>query len=108
YTYAGDSNLDRRVDLTDFTYLAANFNKIGGAAWMQGDYNYDSNVDLTDFTRLASNFNQTLPAAELGATVPEPAISGGISFVACSLLAPRRRSRQIAAGVASDACPQTK
>jgi hypothetical protein len=75
YTYAGDSNLNGTVDLTDFTFLAANFNGTG-KTWLQGDYNYDGSVNLTDFTFLASNFNQTLPAAipHLGATVPEPSV----------------------------------
>src|SRR5206468_174900 len=86
YTLSGDSNLSGGVDLTDFTFLAANFNKVGGATWLQGDYNYDGNVDLTDFTFLASNFNQSLSAgdaASLGAPVPEPstvtaAVAGAI------------------------------
>jgi hypothetical protein len=62
YTLNGDGNLDRAVDLTDFTFLAANFNGTG-KTWVQGDYNYDGAVDLTDFTFLAANFNQSLPAA---------------------------------------------
>src|SRR5205085_6832188 len=58
----GDADLSGRVDLTDFTFLASNFNKQSGATWNSGDFNYDDKVDLTDFTLLASNFNQTLPA----------------------------------------------
>jgi hypothetical protein len=72
YTLAGDSDLSGSVDLTDFTYLAANFNG-SNKSWLQGDYNYDGAVDLTDFTFLASNFNQNLPAAGIGALAPEPA-----------------------------------
>src|SRR5207248_4385115 len=73
YTLSGDANLSGNVDLTDFTYLAANFNKTGNAVWLEGDFNYDSNVDLTDFTFLASNFNQTVSApSNLGTTIPEP------------------------------------
>jgi autotransporter-associated beta strand protein len=77
FTLAGDSNLDGTVDLTDFTYLASNFNRLSGAGWVDGDYNYDGKVDLTDFTYLAGNFNSTLPADVtngLGANVPEPAM----------------------------------
>jgi hypothetical protein len=91
YTLAGDGDLSGTVDLTDFTYLAANFNG-GGKNWLQGDYNYDGNVDLTDFTFLASNFNQTLPSSSgLGAAVPEPAALSAIGMVGLSLL--RRRNR---------------
>jgi hypothetical protein len=80
-TPAGDANLDGTVDLTDFTYLAANFNGTG-KRWTQGDYNYDGSVDLADFTFLAANFNYAMPAttaaavafvAPVGTTTPEPA-----------------------------------
>jgi hypothetical protein len=54
----------RRVELTDFTYLAASFNG-SPTPWTHGDFNYDGKTDLTDFTYLASNFNQPLPAAPL-------------------------------------------
>ena len=62
YTYYGDANLDRKVDLTDFTFLAANFNAAGSPPWSGGNFNYDSIVELTDFTFLASNFNKSLSA----------------------------------------------
>jgi hypothetical protein len=62
YTLYGDVNLDRRVDLTDFTFLAANFNSQSGR-WSMGDFNFDDRVDLTDFTFLATNFNQVSPAS---------------------------------------------
>jgi hypothetical protein len=76
YTLMGDANLDGRVDLTDFTYVASNYNGYVNG-WYYGDFNYDTKVDLTDFTLLASNFNQSLPAGGgspglSGATVPEP------------------------------------
>ena len=66
FTVYGDANLDHTVDLTDFTFLAANFNQTG-TAWTRGDVNYDAKTDLTDFTYLASNFNQTLPGAPVQA-----------------------------------------
>src|SRR5437879_2655501 len=62
YTLAGDSNFDGSADLTDFTYMATDFNKPADATWLEGDYNYDGRVDLTDLTFLASNFNQQLPS----------------------------------------------
>jgi autotransporter-associated beta strand protein len=91
YTLTGDGNLDGTVDLTDFTYLAANFNS-SGKAWLQGDYNYDGNVDLTDFTYLASNFNQTLAGSPvLAATpAPEPAVLLPILMVVGSMHRTRR------------------
>ena len=71
----GDANLDNTVNLTDFTFLAANFNT-SNQDWFHGDFNYDHHVDLTDFTFLAANFNQTVTApSSLGTVVPEPAAS---------------------------------
>jgi len=95
FAFAGDSKLDAKVDLTDFTYLAANFNGTN-KNWLQGDYNYDGKTDLTDFTFLASNFNQSLPAsssASMGATVPEPAMIGALGCV--GLLGRARRRRRV-------------
>src|SRR5207244_11688183 len=66
FLLAGDANRDRKVDLTDFTILAANFNG-SGRTFGQGNFDYDAagNVDLTDFTVLAANFNKSLPAATM-------------------------------------------
>src|SRR5438045_1685417 len=74
HTLAGDGDLSGNVDLTDFTFLAANFNGTG-KNWLQGDYNYDGTVNLSDFTFLAANFNKNVAAAAspLGQAVPEPA-----------------------------------
>jgi fibronectin-binding autotransporter adhesin len=96
YVYYGDGDVSGSVDLTDFTFLAANFNKVGGATWLQGDYNYDGNVDLTDFTFLASNFNKSLPlaasaASGIGSVVPEPASMISILAAAGAVMMKRRR-----------------
>ncbi len=59
HTLAGDTNLDRTVNLVDFNPLASNFgqaNRIFG----QGDFNYDSISNLTDFNILASRFGSAL------------------------------------------------
>lgn len=85
---AGDANLDRRVDIADFSILASNFNAPGG--WASGDFTGDAAVTIADFALLAERFNQSLsrPAA-----VPEPA---GLSAAAAAvaLLARRRRGRR--------------
>jgi hypothetical protein len=80
FVLAGDANRDRMVDLTDFTALAANFNR-RGRTFSQGNFDYDpaGNVDLTDFTILAANFNKTLspplpasPFAPVTASADDP------------------------------------
>jgi autotransporter-associated beta strand protein len=98
----GDGDLSGGVDLTDFTFLAANFNTFPTSdQWLKGDYNYDGGVDLTDFTFLASNFNQTLPAAasaaagtdagSIGSVVPEPSTVAMTAAGVAGLFMRRRR-----------------
>ncbi len=69
-TVPGDANLDRRVNLDDFTALAASFG--GGGGWSNGDFNGSTTVNLDDFTALAANFGFDNSASGRG-TVPEPA-----------------------------------
>src|SRR4029079_1429460 len=73
YTYAGDANLDGKVNALDFNALATHF---GGCAkrWNNGDFNYDSATYTLDCTTLAGNFNLVLPAPSLGQIVPEPTV----------------------------------
>jgi len=92
YTVAGDANLDKTVNLDDFTSLASNFG--GPAIWSGGDFNYDGVVNLDDFTTLAANFGRNLPAdlptdLPRGSAVPEPATLSMLAGAA--LLAGRRR-----------------
>jgi hypothetical protein len=102
YTYAGDSNIDGKVDLTDFTFLAANFNGTG-KNWLQGDYNYDGKVDLTDFTFLAANFNQSLTGdgGGLGSAVPEPVSLAALATFGVVAVGMRRGRRRVVNEVVS-------
>lgn len=87
YTLLGDGDLDGTVDITDFAFLASNFNTPGD--WHDGDFNYDFLVNISDFALLASNFNKVL-AGELprGNAVPEPSIS---ALLGALLLGARKR-----------------
>lgn len=89
FTLAGDSNLDRTVNISDFALLAANFG--AGGKWSRGDYNYDGITDINDFALLAANFGRVLPAGFDRASVPEPTsliLAGGAMILA------RRHSRR--------------
>ncbi len=88
YTYAGDANLDGKVNALDFNALAKNFGGSTGKFWTQGDFNYDGSVNGLDFTALGTNFNQpALGSPVVGTIVPEP------DMVACAIVLARCASR---------------
>lgn len=70
----GDANGDGRVDGSDVTILANNW-QLGvddnqTATWAMGDFNHDGRVDGSDVTILANNWQY---GATTAAAVPEPA-----------------------------------
>ena len=71
---AGDANGDGRVDGSDVTILAGNWQKGVSdgltASWEEGDFNGDGRVDGSDVTVLAGNWQYGVSAA--AAAVPEP------------------------------------
>jgi len=69
----GDTDLDREVDLADYSALANNFDPSGSGLstlWQHGNSDGDNDIDLADYNALASNFT---PAGYGPAAVPEPA-----------------------------------
>ena len=110
YTLLGDANLDGKVNGTDFTILATNFNDTVTNGWDEGDFNYDGKVNGADFVLLADNFNQfasqsavssgDLAALEAFAAangisladVPEPAGGAIVALAGAGILGRRRRS----------------
>jgi autotransporter-associated beta strand protein len=100
YTYAGDADLNGKLDGDDYFRLDAN---VGSAApsWSRGDFNYDGRIDGDDYFILDRNLGrQTLgtfarssgvAASAAMSAVPEPS-AFAIGAVAL-LLAPRRRAR---------------
>jgi len=121
YTLLGDANLDGKVNGSDFTLMAANFNDSVTAGWDKGDFNYSGTVNGDDFVLLADNFNDfasqsAVSAADLAAldsfaaangisltSVPEPASVGISAMVMIGLLQTRlrRKPRQTSASRAN-------
>ena len=109
YTLLGDANLDGKVNGTDFSLMAANFNQAVTNGWDLGDFNYDGAINGNDFVLLANNFNQfasqsAVSAADLAAidsfaaanginltSVPEPTSTGVVLVGALSILLRRYR-----------------
>ncbi len=109
YTSYGDSNLDGKVDVSDFQrYLDGLAGH--GTTWSQGDFTYDGKVDLgNDFTLFLENYlhqggvlgNLAAPIedsslssaqkAQLLAVVPEPASAGMFLAGTVGLLSRRKR-----------------
>ena len=71
---AGDANGDGKVDGSDVTILAGNWQKGVSdgltASWEEGDFNGDGKVDGSDVTILAGNWQSGVTAE--AASVPEP------------------------------------
>ncbi len=90
-TEYGDANLDRSINLDDFTALAAGFGSAGG--WASGDFTGDGVVNLNDFTVLASNFGFVSTGDLPRSAVPEPSFGAALGAAAVGLLRRGRRCR---------------
>jgi hypothetical protein len=103
YTYAGDSNLDGKINVDDYIRIDNGISS-GLTGWSNGDFNYDGHVNIDDYTVIDSNVaTQGAPFATSGGVaggsassfvtaVPEPAVLLP-TFVAASPLLLRRRRR---------------
>ena len=80
---AGDANKDGKVDGSDVTILAGNWQVLENATWDMGDFNGDGKVDGSDVTILAGNWQYGVTAE--AASVPEPSIIALLLGVLVSL-----------------------
>ena len=89
---AGDANGDGKVDGSDVTILAGNWQKGVNdglvASWEEGDFNGDGKVDGSDVTILAGNWQYGVDSA--AASVPEPSTFVLLLGVLASLAVIRR------------------
>jgi autotransporter-associated beta strand protein len=57
YAFAGDANLDGKVDFNDFVAISTHFLS-NDVNWDHGNFNYDGVVDFNDFVILSTNFGE--------------------------------------------------
>jgi autotransporter-associated beta strand protein len=57
YTYYGDSNLDGKVDGTDYSRIDNGF-LTSATGWSNGDFNYDGIVNGSDYTLIDNAYNR--------------------------------------------------
>jgi len=88
--FAGDCNLDGRVDVEDLDTLAANWSALDPTqkGWAEGDTNGDAVVDVRDLTALAGNWGLGSPIGS--GAVPEPSVLGLIGLGGLVMLGRRR------------------
>jgi len=83
YTYYGDTNLDGRVDGTDYSRLDNSYMN-PATGWFNGDFNYDGVIDGSDYTLLDNAFNAQV--ASLSASVATVQLaSPGVQAIATQM-----------------------
>ena len=89
----GDANRDGKVDGSDVTILAGNWQHgvtgTADASWAMGDFNGDGKVDGSDVTILAGNWQAGVNAAAV--SVPEPSTIVGLLMLCVAGFLMRRK-----------------
>lgn len=93
--FPGDANGDGKVDGSDVTILANNWQHGVGAVdpdatWAMGDFNGDGKVDGSDVTILANNWQAGVTST--AAAVPEPTILSMLFILAALAMFRKKRS----------------
>jgi SdrD B-like domain len=55
YTYAGDANLDGKINVDDYGHIDSNVVLPGITGWINGDFNYDGKINVDDYGIIDSN-----------------------------------------------------
>jgi autotransporter-associated beta strand protein len=104
YTYAGDANLDGRINADDYALIDLYSTVPGASGYYKGDFNYNGAINADDYALIDFNVlaqGSVIPsdaASPLGVTalsgvtaVPEPATFGLVTLAAVGALGRRRR-----------------
>jgi len=107
YTYFGDTNLDGKVDGSDYSRLDAGLLD-GATGWYNGDFNYDGVINGSDYALIDNTFNTQgaslataiNPAVQVTTEianvipVPEPTDSVLLGVGMLGILSSRRRNKR--------------
>jgi hypothetical protein len=95
YTYAGDANLDGRINIEDYIRIDSNV-PLDSSGYANGDFNYDGSINIFDYVTIDFNIDvQGTPIHQgqgLTQAVPEPTVM--IPLAATALLLARRARRR--------------
>ncbi len=78
YTYAGDANLDGKINIDDYTRIDQGIVAAAGG-WSNGDFNYDGKINIDDYVIIDANIASQGPA--LFAAGGESGLSNGVSAI---------------------------
>jgi hypothetical protein len=80
YTYFGDTNLDGKVDGSDYSRID-NGLLTHATGWFNGDFNYDGSVNGSDYTLIDNAFNQQGGTAAAQVAAPTAQIASSAKTV---------------------------
>jgi len=101
FTYAGDANLDGKINVDDYGRIDFNVNLPGASGWFNGDFNYDGKINVDDYGVI--DFNVGIQGPPLLSTAPPneatSTASGSVPLPILSKptppLQPRARDRDV-------------
>jgi hypothetical protein len=61
YSYAGDANLDGKLNIDDYIRIDAGI-AVGSNGWFNGDFNFDGKLNIDDYLIIDTNIANQGPA----------------------------------------------
>jgi RTX calcium-binding nonapeptide repeat (4 copies) len=75
FTYAGDANLDGKINVDDYGRIDLNANVPGASGWFNGDFNLDGKVNVDDYGIIDFNIDLQGPPILIAASPRAPRVA---------------------------------